>query len=40
MSIRKAMLSAVKTCSRKIDAARKHYEAIGLGADHVQRFIR
>jgi quercetin dioxygenase-like cupin family protein len=24
----------------KIDAARKHYEAIGLGADHVQRFIR
>ena len=24
----------------KIDAARKHYEAIGLGADYVKRFIR
>lgn len=24
----------------KIDAAQKHYEAIGLGADYVQRFIR
>jgi hypothetical protein len=24
----------------KIDLARKHYEAVGLGADHVDRFIR
>lgn len=24
----------------KIDAARKHYEAVGLGADYVKHFIR
>jgi hypothetical protein len=29
-----------RTWSTKLEAARKHYETAGLGADYIERFIR
>jgi quercetin dioxygenase-like cupin family protein len=38
-SIRREFQSAMRTCSQRL-VAKRHYKAIGLGEDYVNRFIR